>query len=817
MNKKLYNMMDWAAIEEVVYAECDHPQEYLGAHTVGKQTLVQAFFPDAKAVSLYINGSEGPRGKTVKEEIKMERMDDTGFFAALLPGKNRRDYKYFVQYKGKETRAKQFTDPYNYVNNLSEDDAERFHLGSLNNSYEVMGAHLTTVDGVRGCMFRVWAPNAVRVSVVGDFNGWNEKIHQMPRLYDTGIFELFLPDVKEGEKYKYAILMRGGIAFFRTDPYSVLQELRPDCASIITSLKGFKWQDEAWLKERKVKNLHEAPVNIFECKLEAFVEAIKKEYEPDGSHDTSPDSSQNFRQEEKAVDMRMISAALVSYVKEMGYTHVALMPIMEYAQDETEGYQTSLYYAPTSRYGTPGDYQFLINELHKERIGVILQWTPNCFAVSEDGFGRYDGTCLYEHEDPRRGVDPRNGTLLFNYQRPEVAAYLLDNAVYWIREYHVDGFMVCDTASMLYLDYYRQPGQWIANIYGGNENLEAIEFIKKWNRLLHKKYPGVLTIAEDESGFRGMTGEVQDDCLGFDFCCNHGWNQDVLGYMKFDPIERYAHHHELTMSMIYQYNESYILPVSHNNTNFGQGNIIDRMPGNRTDQINNMKVMYGYLMTHPGKKQMFMGQDALQGDGAEAFREYMKALNHFYLEHKACYELDEVEEGFTWINNISANENVISFVRSGRKPQDCLLAVLNFANAPYEKYKIGVPERGRYREVFSSDATVYGGTGMINGRVIPSRDDECDGREQSIRITLAPLSISIFECSPYSEKELAEMEKKKQEKEQKRLENEQKKAKLAKEKAKIRASLKEELAKKIADAEAAIEKEMSQGSKGRKK
>ncbi|MDE6742753.1 MAG: 1,4-alpha-glucan branching protein GlgB [Lachnospiraceae bacterium] len=802
MNKKLYNMMDWAAIEEVVYAECDHPQEYLGAHTVGKQTLVQAFFPDAKAVSLYINGSEGPKGKTVKEEIKMERMDDTGFFAAMLPGKNRKDYKYYVQYKEKGKRAKQFVDPYNYVNNLSEDDAETFHLGSLNNSYEVMGAHVTTVDGVRGCMFRVWAPNAVRVSVVGDFNEWNEKIHQMVRLYNTGIFELFLPDVKEGEKYKYAVLMRGGIASFRTDPYSVLQELRPDCASIITSLKGFKWQDEAWLKERKAKNIHELPMNIYECKLGAFLNDIE---------------AQNSDQDKNVPDMKMIADAMISYVKEMGYTHVALMPVMEYAQDETEGYQTSLYYAPTSRYGTPWDYQYLINELHKEQIGVILQWTPNCFAVSEDGFGRYDGTCLYEHEDPRRGVDPRNGTLLFNYQRPEVAAYLLDNAVYWIREYHVDGFMICDTASMLYLDYYRQPGQWIANIYGGNENLEAIEFIKKWNRLLHKKYPDVLTIAEDESGWSGMTGAVQDDCLGFDLCCNHGWNQDVLGYMAFDPIERYAHHHELTMSMIYQYNESYILPISHNNTNFGQGDIIDRMPGDRTDRINNLKVMYGYLMMHPGKKQMFMGQDALQGDGAEAFREYIKALNHFYLEHKACYELDEKEAGFTWINNISANENVVSFVRSGRKTQDQLLIVLNFANRPYEKYKIGVPGMGRYREIFSSDAKAYGGTGMVNSRVIPSKDDECDGRDQSIRVTLAPLSISIFECSPYTEKELAEMKKKKEEKEQKRLENERKKAKLAKEKAKIRASLKEELAKKIADAEAAIEKELSQGSKTRKK
>ena len=796
MNKKLYNMMDWAAIEEVVYAECDHPQDYLGAHTVGKQTLVQAFFPDAKAVTLYIDGAEGPKGKTVKEEVKMDMVDDTGFFAALLSGKNRTDYKYYVQYKEKGKRAKQFPDLYNYVNHLSEDEAEKFNHGITGKSYEIMGAHLTTVSGIRGCIFRVWAPNAVRVSVVGDFNEWNEKSHQMVRLYSSGIFELFIPGVEEGDKYKYDILMRGGIAAMRTDPYSISQELYPDCASIVSSLKGFNWEDDAWLKNRKNKDYHTSPMNLYECNLSTFVQGEKP-------------------------DIKKIVGALISYVKDMGYTHVALMPIMEYAHDETEGYQTSLYYAPTGRFGTNKDYRYLINELHKEKIGVILQWTPNCFSASEDGFGRYDGTCLYEHEDQRRGMDPRNGTLLYNYRRPEVAAYLLDNALYWLREYHVDGFMICDVASMLYLDYYRQPGQWIPNIYGGNENLDAIEFLKKWNRLVHKEKPGIITIAEDESGWAGITGNNKDECLGFDFTCNHGWNQDVLGYMTIDPIERHAHHHELTMSLIYQYNESYVLPISHTNTNFGQGNIIDRMPGNPTDKINSLKVLYGYQMTHPGKKQMFKGQECIQGEDAEGFRNYIKELNQFYLNHAALFELDEEEEGFQWINNISANENVISFVRKSRKKEDWLLVVLNFANISYEKYKIGVPEMGRYKEVFSSDAEAFGGSGIGNSRVIPSKLDECDGLDNSIRITLAPLSVSIFEFHPYSAKELQEMEKKKEEKERKRLENEKKKAKLAKEKAKIRASLKEELAKKIAAAEAAIDKELSfeknekPGKKGR--
>ncbi|MGN0326461.1 MAG: 1,4-alpha-glucan branching protein GlgB [Lachnospiraceae bacterium] len=786
MNKKLYKMMDWAAIEEIVYAECDHPQDYLGAHNVGNQTLVQAFFPDAQAVTIYINGVDGPKGKTVKQEVKMDMADDAGFFAALLPGKNRRDYKYYVQYKDKSKKAKQYYDPYHFTNQLSEEEVEKFHLGSLGNSYEIMGAHITTVAGVRGCMFRVWAPNAIRVSVVGDFNEWDDRIHQMVRLDDSGIFELFLPGVEAGEKYKYAILMRGGLVSMRTDPYSFSRESSPGCASIITGMKGFRWQDDTWMKERKTAGYHSMPVNLYECSLRNFMK-------------------------DQAFDMRSVVKDIISYVKEMGYTHVELMPFMEYTKDETEGYQTSLYYAPTNRYGAPEDYKYLVNELHKAGIGVILQWTPGCFAASEDGLGRFDGTCLYEHEDPRQGVDPRNGTLLFNYQRPEVAAYLLDNAVYWMKEYHIDGFKLCDTASMLYLDYYRHPGQWIPNIYGGNENLEAIDFIKKWNRLVHKKYQGVLTIAEDESGWAGMTGEVQDQCLGFDFCCNHGWNQDMLDYMHYDPIERYAHHHELSMSMIYQYNESYILPISHNNTNFGQGDIIDRMPGSRKDQINNMKVMYGYLMTHPGKKQMFMGQEEIR-EGNEGFTNYMKALNHFYLEHKALYEQDEEEAGFEWINNISANENVLSFVRRAKNPEDWLLVVLNFANTSYEKYKIGVPEMGRYKEILSSDAEQFAGTGMVNGRILPSKEEECDGRENSIKINLAPLSISIFECHPYSGQELDEIKKKKAEKERKRLENEQKKAKLAREKAKIRASLKEELAKKIADAEAAIEKEMSRGA-----
>lgn len=791
MNKKLYNMMDWAAVEEVVYAECDHPQDYLGAHTVGNQTMVQAFFPDAKAVTLYIDGVDGPKGKTVKNEIKMDLMDDAGFFAALIPGKNRKDYKYYVQYSEKGKRPRQFVDPYNYTCLLKEADAEKYNLGTLDKTYEVLGAHLTTVGGIRGCIFRVWAPYAMRVSVVGDFNEWNEKVHQMVRLYDSGIFELFVPGVEANAKYKYDILLRGGISSMKTDPYSVMQELRPDCACIINNLKGYKWKDDSWLKERKNRDYHKEAFYLYECNLAEYMENVDS--------------------------LSVAADHLIKHVKKMGYTHVSLMPIMEYALDETEGFQTSLYYATTSRYGEPEDYKLFIDKLHQEKIGVILQWTANCFSPAEDGLARYDGTGLYEHEDARKGVDPRNGMRLFNYNRPEVASYLLDNALFWIREYHVDGLMLCDVASMLFLDYYRAPGQWIPNIYGGNENLESIEFIKKLNQLVHKQEPGVLMLAEDESGYPGITVSKNANGLGFDFTSNHGWNQDILNYLSFDPIERKAHHHELTMSMIYQYNESYILPICHNNVNFGKGMLVDQMPGNRIAQVNNVKALYGYMITHPGKKQMFMGQDKLLEEGQAGFAAYVKDLNHFYLSHPALYEMDETEDGFEWINSISANENVISFVRYDKNKADWLLVVINMANTSYDKYKIGVPAMGRYKEVLASDDEIYGGTGIVNARMIASKEEECDGRVNSIRISLAPLSISIFEFHPYTEKELQEMEKRRIEKEKKRLENEKKRQMLAKEKAKIRASLKEELAKKIADAEAQIEKEMASGKKPSRK
>lgn len=818
MNKKLYNLMDWSAIEEVVYGECDHPKDYLGPHTIGKQTLVLAFFPEAAAVTLYIDGVEGARGKTVREEIKMELADDAGFYAALLPGKDRKDYQYHVVYKNKTSKT--VKDAYAFQCSLTEEQRNAHMSGTAMDVYQFMGCHRKTVNGVRGCIFRVWAPNAIRCSIVGDFNNWNSLEHQMNRSVEGGIFELFIPGIEDGAKYKYDILARGAITFQKADPFSVAQELRPNDASIVASIQHFSWKDDTWMKNRKKTDWSERPMNIYEFSLSA--------YQINGNY----------------CNIRSIATEVANYVKSMGYTHIALMPIMEYPEDAGVGYHTSLYYAPSSRFGDAQDYMYFINEMHQCGLGVILQWMPSAFSNYAYGLGSFDGTCLYEHEDCRKGIDPRNGMLMFNYKRPEVAQYLLANLFYWMNEYHVDGFLFNDVASILYLDYYRKPGEWIPNLYGGNENLDSIEFIKEANEFIHKHNSGVLTIADEESGWPNTTGNKEED-LGFDLCYNHGFNHDVVCYMQHDPIERHAHHHELTLSTVYQYSENYILPISHHNVNFNQGGLLAKMPGTEDEKFSNAKAMIGYLMFHPGKKLLFMGQengsridldgtnailpDALEVPGARFLHEFCKALNLFYLSHPACYVCDYDNTGFEWINSIAANENVIVFKRKSKEEKDSLTIVLNFANRSYEKYAIGVAQDGRYKEIFSSDQEKYGGKGNINSRAIPAKEEAYDGRNYSIRLNLAPLSLSVLEWIPYTEQELKEIQEKKALreqkhkesmalKEQKRLQTQLKKKQLAEEKAKIRASLKEELARKIADAEAQIAQSgnISIGSKATK-
>lgn len=800
MNKKLYNLMDWAAIEEIVYAEATHPEKTLGTQNVGKSTLVQAFFPDAAKVTLYIDGKEDTRGKRVKEEVKMDMADEAGFFAALLPGKDRTDYVYHVEYKDKKRKSRNFKEVYTKKRVLTDAEAEKINTGSDFAVYEKLGAHKKTVNGVRGCAFAVWAPNALRVSVVGEFNDWDGRVHQMTCIDHTGVFELFIPDVEYGDKYKFELLLKGAEKVMRCDPYAFsMQGAGYD--SVVTGLNGFKWQDEKWLKVRKETSYQDKPLHLYELYLPAYLGENKEE------------------------TLKTLAPKLAEYLKKMNYTHVELMPIAEYVENECFGYHTSGYYAPTQRYGTPEEYMYFVNTLHQAGIGVILQFNLSCFENGEYGLGQYDGTGLYEHEDYRKGIDARNGKYMFQYARPEVREFLISSLLFWVKEYHVDGFKFCDMPSILYLDYYRQPGAWVPNLYGGNENLESAEFLRKMNEVLHKSKLGIITIADEESGWPYVTlnggnlsQEEQQQSLGFDFAVSHGFHNDVLDYMRHDPIERHAHHDALTINSVFQYRENYLLAVSHSDTDYNKGGLLNRMPGDEKTKLANLRAFYGYMMTHPGKKQMFMGQEQadleafwpdkkMEWEAASDKKEfvaYMEALNTLYKTSPALYQKDYVGDGFEWINDFSANENVLVFVRRSAKREETLLVCMNFANREYEKYKIGVPECGKYKEVFNSDAVEFGGNGFGNPRLVPAKEEECDEREWSVKVKLAPLSVTVFSYVPYSKEELADMAKKKAEKEAKRLEKERQKQALAKEKAKIRASLKEELARKIRDAEAAI-------------
>lgn len=736
MNTKLYKLMNWARIEGVVYSEEDHPHEILGAKAVSGGTLIQAFLPYAEQVSV----------KLTKDNrlIPMELVDEEGFFAVLIKEKVLFDYVYMVTTKDGEN--KEVKEVYNFPSTVSERDARRFQAGLNYEAYDMLGSHPREMNGVHGTAFAVWAPNAVRVSVVGDFNHWDGRTHQMRRISQTGIFEIFIPDLGEGELYKYEIKIKGSLIILKADPYAFGAQLRPESASVIRDISQYYWRDDRWMQKRRSNRTNDQPISVYEVHLGSF---------------QKPTDGREF------YNYRELAVMLTDYVKEMEYTHVELMPVMEHPLDESWGYQVTGYYAPTSRYGTPEDFMFFMNYLHEHEIGVILDWVPAHFPRDSYGLSNFDGTCLYEHQDPRQGVHPQWGTLIYQFGRPEVSNFLIASALFWINKYHADGIRVDAVASMLYLDYGKQDGEWIANIYGGNENLEAIELIKHLNSVVKKQHEDVLLIAEESTAWPMVTGALKDGGLGFDYKWNMGWMNDFLGYMRYDPYYRTHHFSELTFSMIYAYSENFMLPFSHDEVVHGKSSLIGKMPGEREQKFSNLRASLAYMMMHPGKKLIFMGQDLGEFDEWNEKREVewelldyeehqgvhqlVKALNHFYRMHPALFKLDHSMEGFEWINNISANENIIVFLRKSRTEDETLLIVCNFGGNRQDQYKIGVPGPGKYKEVFNTDAVLFGGSGMVNPRLKQSKRDECDDREDSIRIRLAPLSVSVFQYTRVNE------------------------------------------------------------------
>ncbi|MCR5509012.1 MAG: 1,4-alpha-glucan branching protein GlgB [Lachnospiraceae bacterium] len=734
MDKKLYKMMDWARIEGLVYSEEDDPHSFLGAHYVLGGILIQTYLPgisDIKKVCVVLS-SQG----TVKEH-QMELMDETGFYAVFIRSLKKIKFEYHYVICHEDGSKTEFEDPYRFAPTVTDKDIARFNAGIHYDIYNVLGAHLRTIDGVKGVSFAVWAPNAVRVSVVGDFNNWDGRRHQMRRLEEGGIFEIFIPGVKEGDIYKYELKLKGDIIKFKADPYGFGAELRPATASVVRNIEGFKWTDKKWVENRKEFQGPDKPLSIFEVHLGSFMK---------------PDDGREF------YNYRELAPLISAYVLKTGYTHIEVMPVMEHPLDASWGYQVIGYYAPTSRYGTPKDLMYFIDHMHEKGIGVILDWVPAHFPKDDHGLSEFDGTCLYEHLDPRQGYHPHWKTSIYNYGRPQVSNYLIANALYWFKEYHADGIRMDAVASMLYLDYGKQDGGWVANIYGGNENLEAVEFLKHFNSIHAKNDDGTLVIAEESTAWPKVSGAIDDEGLGFDFKWNMGWMNDFIEFMRYDPLFRKGHYTELTFSMIYAYSEKFILVFSHDEVVHGKASMLAKMPGERNDKFANLKAAYGYMMTHPGKMLTFMGQDIGEWDEWNEnrsvewdllnyedhihFNDYIKDVQAFYKANPALYELDNEIEGFEWINNISANECIIVFLR--KCPTQTLLVVCNFANIARDHYKIGVPFPGKYKEVFNSDNVRYGGTGFVNPRVKVSKYDECDGREDSLRVKVAPLSVSVF-------------------------------------------------------------------------
>ena len=729
MNKKLYDLMNWPEIEGVVYSDTKHPKKLLGGHMTSKGFLIQAFRPGA--VKAFVKD-------TLTGEIHaMDMADEEGYFAVLI--KSKTEIFYTLIYEFKDKTREETVDLYNYPSMIPQKALKSFNAGTNYKAYDILGAHIKKVGKVKGVLFAVWAPNALRVSVVGDFNDWDGRRHQMELIEGTGVYELFIPDMKPMDNYKYEIRIKGGNVVLKADPYAYAGELRPSNASIVYDTKNYRWNDDEWMAKRDADKDKKKPVSIYEMHAGSF---------------KTPDDGREF------YNYRELAPLVIDYVRKMQYTHIELMPVMEYPFDGSWGYQVTGYYAPTARYGTPDDFKFFMDEMHKAGIGVILDWVPAHFPKDAFGLARFDGTCLYEHLDPRQGEHPEWGTLIYNYGRPEVIDFLISNAIFWAKEYHADGIRMDAVASMLYLDYGKRNGEWIPNMYGGNENLEAVELLKRLSDEFSQKAPDVWLVAEESTAWPKVTGATADGGLGFDYKWNMGWMNDFLDFMSCDPLFRKGRYNELTFSMVYAYSEDFILVLSHDEVVHGKCSMLNKMPGaDKAEKMNNLRAAYGFMFTHPGKKLLFMGQDfGMENEWWEArqidweltelsentaLMNYVRDLNKLYRNEPALYELDFDPEGFEWINNISANECIVAFARKASDGSE-LIVVANFTPVERDKYKIGVPAMGKYKEIFNSDDVKYGGNGATNPRVINSKKDECDAREDSIRLKVPPMGISVL-------------------------------------------------------------------------
>lgn len=721
---------------EIVNSEHRNPHHILGMHEVevdGKKAVaVRAFIPQADSISVIDD-------KNPKLKYNMKKIHNDGFFETVLLNR-KKCFRYqlnIVDYQGNKWSV---YDPYNFNPYISDLDKYLFGQGTHYKIYEKLGAHPINMDGIDGVLFAVWAPNAKRVSVIGDFNGWDGRRHTMRCLENSGIWELFIPGVIEGDIYKYEIKTKEDYLLEKSDPYGNYSEVRPNTASKVYNINKFKWNDEKWMKNREQTEPLYQPLSIYEVHL--------------GSWMRIPEEGNRY------LNYREIAHKLVEYVKEMGYTHIELMPVAEHPFDGSWGYQVTGYYAPTSRFGTPDDFMYFVDYCHQNQIGVLLDWVPAHFPRDSYALARFDGTALYEHADPKQGEHPDWGTLIFNYGRVEVKLFLIANAIYWLEKYHIDGLRVDAVASMLYLDYGKTDGNWIPNQFGGRENLEAVEFFKHLNSIVYQKFPGIMMIAEESTAWPNVSRPTDIGGLGFGLKWNMGWMNDFLRYISKDPIHKKYHHNDLTFGLIYAYTENFILVLSHDEVVHGKGSMINKMPGDYWQKFANLRVSYGFMYGHPGKKLLFMGGEfaqfnewsearsidwhLLEFDKHRGIKDYIQDLNHLYLEERAFWEYDFSGEGFEWINGFDANSSMVSFIRKGKNPKDTLVFVCNFTPVPHFQHRIGVHAKGKYKEIFNSDSAKYGGSNVLNEQEILTDHREWDGREYSIELKVPPLGMTIL-------------------------------------------------------------------------
>lgn len=693
MNGKLYDYMDWPRIEAVVYAEEASPRDVMAPRLTPDGVLIQGFFPEADTVEILCG----------KKSYEMEQEDEAGYFAALIPGRRIPSYLFRVM---RGECVEEYADPYAFAGSITQEEEKAFCAGVYYEAYQKLGAHPETKNGVEGVSFAVWAPNAVRVSVVGDFCAWDGRRLPMHRMPMSGIFELFVPGVKAGDAYKFEIRKKNGEILLKADPYAQASEHVPCGNSLVADLRGFAWTDSKWMKERKTYADRSRPLSIYETSLNDWKSGEE----------------------------------LAAFAFGLGYTHVELHPVMEYISGQGGEYSTFAYYAPTGRFGTPTDFQKAVNALHEKGVGVILDWTPAQFPRAEGGLEAFDGTPLYEVQDASMAVHPMWGTLLYNYDSPMVKDFLISNACFWAEVYHADGFRLDDVDAMLYLDYGRSD--WKPNLYGSNENLCAVEFLKHLHSIVKKRNPGVLFIAQEDGLWPELTDSVENDRIGFDYKWSGGWTGDFLEYLKLDPILRKKSHDQLTLSMVYAYCEHYVLTLGRRDVGT-LSEFMEKLPGSSAQKLAQVREAYAYMTLHPGCKMT--APDAELPEGLAAC---IRDLNQLYRTHPALYQLDHDYDGFEWLQLMKYEENVIAFLRRTENPEETLLAVCNFAAVPYEDYHVGVPFYGKYKEIFNSDEEAYGGSGVKNPRAKTSLAKECDEREYSLKLRLPALGAVVFSCTP---------------------------------------------------------------------